>query len=181
MEQSPNLDTIGAGIVRVATDVTLKDMLLAFDEVLEDTGIYVYRNWFDGELCHGPTVTRYWFTSSWLWPHKLMPDPDVGLRLTKLGCKVYMYEDTLEQPIKVRGPGSIDSLTKRAKLITHKVWCVKIDMPRRLIDGKLEDIIDLADTIDIDSGVAEKEFEDAVETQADTAPEEDFDIGEEEL
>jgi len=159
MEQSPNLDTIGAGLTRVATDVTTMDMLQAFDEVLEESGMYAYKNWFDGELCVGPEISRFWFTTTWMWPHKMMPDPDAGLRLIKKGAKVYMYEDVLEEPTRVMGPNSIDSLTKKAKLINHAVWCVKIEMPRELVDGKLEDIIDLEDTIEIDSSVAEEAFD----------------------
>ena len=186
MQPSPNLDTMGTSLVRVATDVTLKDMLLAFDEVLEESGVYAYRNWFDGELCQGPDVSRYWFTSTWMWPKKLMPDPDAGLRLTKKGAKVYFYEDKLEQPIKVNGPQSlVDTMTKRAKLITHDVWCVKIEMPRRLIDDKLEDLMDLEDTIEVDSSVAEEAFEESMQQQEQAAPEEEiglddeFDIDEE--
>ena len=122
MQQSPNLDTIGSSLVKISTDVTLKDMLLAFDEVLEESGVYAYRNWFDGELAIGPEVSRYWFESTWMWPHKLMPDPDAALRLTKKGAQVYFYKDKLDQPLNVKGPQSIDSATKRAKIITHDVW-----------------------------------------------------------
>jgi len=179
MQPSPNLDTIGSALAKVTADVTLKDMLMAFDEVLEESGIYAYRNWFEGELCIGPEVSRYWFTSTWMWPHKMMPDPDAGLRLTNKGCEVYVYKDKLEQPIRVKGPQSINPMTKHAKLITHDVWCVKINMPRRLIDDKLEDILDLEDTIDIDSSKAEAAFEENVAAQQETAPEEETGIDDE--
>jgi hypothetical protein len=185
MKNSPNLDLIGQNLVRIAHDVTLKDMLMAFDEVLEETGIYAYQNWIDGELCEGPEVSRYWFTTTWMWPKRLMPNPDAGLRLTDKGAKVYFYEDKYVESIKVKSPRDIDAQTHRAKEIAHDVWCVKIEMPRRLIDGKLEDIIDLEDTIEIDVSHIDSAYEqqepEVVEQEQVEEPDfdDDFDLEEE--
>lgn len=180
MEFSPNIDTIGQNLVRIAHDVTLKDMLLAFDEVLEESGIYAYQNWIDGELCEGPEVSRYWFTTTWMWPERLMPNPDAGLRLTEKGAKVYFYKDKYQESIKVKGPRDIDSKTHKAKMLEHDIWCVKIELPRRLIDDKLEEIIDLEDTIEIDVSHIDQAYEaQEPQVQEPEAPEDDFNIEDE--
>jgi hypothetical protein len=58
-------------------------------------------------------------------------------------------------------------------------------MPRRLIDGNLEDIIDLEDTIEIDSTVAEEAFDKndmpQQEQEQVEEPVDEFDFEDEEL
>ena len=39
---------------------TLLDILLEFEHMLEEQGMYAYKNWKMGEVTHGPKLTRYW-------------------------------------------------------------------------------------------------------------------------
>jgi hypothetical protein len=183
MQLSPNLDKINKSISRIATDVTAKDMLLQFDRVLEESGIYAYANWFEGELIEGPDISRYWFTTTWMWPEACMPDPDAGLRLTKKGCRVYFYKDTFVTPAKIKGPESFeDTIHRKAREDKHSVWCVKIEMPRRLIDDDIMDIIDLEDVISVDTSISDNAYDTESVNQENTEELDDFDsINDEEL
>ena len=48
-------------INRINGNKTLLDMLLEFEKVLDDTGIYAYKNWMSGEVVEGPILERHWF------------------------------------------------------------------------------------------------------------------------
>jgi len=160
MEYSPNISHINKNLTKIATDVTALDMLLTFDKVLEDAGIYAYANWLDGELVDGPHVSRYWFETTWMWPEKLMPDPDAGLRLTEKGCKVYFYKDVFKEPKNITDESSYaDRNSKKVKLAEHPVWCVKIKMPRQLIDDQVGDIVDLEKIVTVKNDRVDKSFE----------------------
>ena len=63
------------------------DILLEFEEVLDNLNLYAYKNWDYGEVIAGPEVSKYWITVTLMYPRKLMPDPDGALRLTKNNCR----------------------------------------------------------------------------------------------
>ena len=73
---------------RINGNETLLDMLLEFEKVLDDVGVYAYKNWMLGEVVEGPLLERYWFNVTLMYPRKEMPDPDAMRRLDKYGCKV---------------------------------------------------------------------------------------------
>ena len=56
------------------------DILLEFEEVLDNLNLYAYKNWEHGEVIAGPEVSKYWITVTLMWPRKLMPDPDVSFK-----------------------------------------------------------------------------------------------------
>ena len=81
------------------------NVLIEFEEVLDNLHIYSYKNWEYGEVIAGPDVSRYWITVTLMYPKNLMPDPDAALRLIKHGAKVYYKKDELIEPVKITSPG----------------------------------------------------------------------------
>jgi len=115
------------------------NVLLEFEEVLDNLHIYSYKNWEYGEVLAGPDVSRYWITVSLIYPYKKMPDPDGALRLIKHGARVFFYKDTLTEPVKITKPedlGPEDPKTgkRKPKKKKTKVWVVVIEMPREFVD-----------------------------------------------
>lgn len=114
------------------------NVLLEFEEVLDNLHIYSYKNWESGEILAGPEVSRYWITVSLIYPYKMMPDPDGALRLIKHGARVFFYQDELVEPVKLTKPedlGPTDSKTgkRKPKKKKSKVWVVTIEMPRDFV------------------------------------------------
>ncbi len=115
------------------------NVLLEFEEVLDNLHIYAYKNWEFGEVIAGPEVTRYWISITLMYPEKLMPDPDAALRLIKHGAKVYYKKDVLREPVKIVDPsdmGQIDavSMKRKAQIKDTPIWLIQIDMPRNFVD-----------------------------------------------
>lgn len=128
----------------LSKNITLLDILLQAEELLENNGIYGYLNWEDGEVLSGPILQRHWVTFALMYPLDNMPDPDGALRLKKLGCKIYYEKNKFSKPIRVRGPEDYDDpKTKKAKKETQDIWVVTIKIPRHLINAALEDYVDV--------------------------------------
>jgi hypothetical protein len=114
------------------------DVLLEFEEVLDNLHIYAYKNWEYGEVIAGPDVSRYWITVSLMYPYNLMPDPDASLRLVKHGARVFFKKDVLLEPIKITkpedfGPNDPKTGKRKPKMKKTKIWIVTIEMPRDFV------------------------------------------------
>lgn len=149
------VNDIMALLKRVGGESTSLDMLMEFEKTLDNANLYAYRNWMSGELVEGPEIDRYWFTTMWMFPHKLMPDPAGSLRLLKYGCKVSYAQDTLLEPKKVRSgddlKGGASNERKQAKILHKPVWIVKIEMPRKFVDDAHDALLQFEDDeIDMD-------------------------------
>ena len=115
------------------------NVLLEFEEVLDNLHIYAYKNWEFGEVIAGPEVSRYWISVTLMYPEKLMPDPDAALRLIKHGAKVYYRKDVLKEPVKIVDPDDLGpleprSMQRKAKVKDTPIWLIQIDMPRDFVD-----------------------------------------------
>lgn len=134
-----NLDKIKKTLVNISKGEGMLDMLIEFERTLDNAELFSYRNWILGEIVDGPHISRYWFKVTLMYPEKMMPDPDAGLRLIKIGAKVSFRKGTFHKPVKVRGPADwADPESKRAKMAEHKVWLVDIDMPLKYINRGIE-------------------------------------------
>lgn len=177
-------DTL-ALIRRLSGKITAMDMLLEFEKTLDNVSLYAYKNWINGELVEGPEVDRYWFKTTWMYPLKMMPDPEGALRLIKYGCKVYYAKDVFVQPDRVLDPtdaASDDSRQpKKAKMIRTPVWLVVIEMPRRFIDDAYDGILEFEDEeVDIEDINAAWDEEIGGQSEQDEENGEDEDEGEDE-
>lgn len=120
------------------------NILKDFERVIDELGLYVYKNWEEGELVEGPIVDRHWIKCTFMWPEKNMPDPMAGKRLIDYDCKVAYEKSSIVKPREIKKPDDIRPGTKKGKLDRHPVWLVHIQMPKKLIvdiyGGSVEDI-----------------------------------------
>jgi len=123
-------------------------VLKDFERVIDELGIYVYKNWEDGELAKGPEIERHWVTCTFMWPREKMPDPMGGKRLLDYDCKVRYKKSSLVKPRKIRKPDDIRPGTKKGKLDREPIWLVEVQMPKKLIadiyTGYMEDFVEPA-------------------------------------
>lgn len=147
-----DLESIKKTLVSISKGNNILDMLTEFERTLDNAEVFAYKNWILGEIVEGPDISRYWFRVVLMYPYSKMPDPDAGLRLTKLGAKVNFKKGIFKKPVKVHGPEDwADPETKRAKMAEHEIWLVTIELPMKYINRGLEDndeVIrkDIADT-----------------------------------
>lgn len=165
-----DLDSIKQTLVNISRGDSILDTLLEFERTLDNAEIFAYKNWILGELVEGPNIGRYWYKTVWMWPYEMMPDPNAGLRLTKLGAMVSFKKGVFKRPTKVRGPQDwIDPESKRAKMVETEVWLVTIELPMKYIKRGIENTDD----------IIERDIEDTNEELASAYGEEDTgtDIG----
>jgi hypothetical protein len=134
-----DLESIKKTLVGISRGDTIIDTLLEFERTLDNLEVFAYKNWILGELVEGPEIGRYFYTTTWMYPYKHMPDPNGGLRLTKIGAKVSYEKSMFKRPVKVKGPEDwVDPQTKRAKMIESKVWLVTIELPIKYTNHGLD-------------------------------------------
>lgn len=125
--------------------------LLDYERVLDEADLYAFKNWDLGELVDGPDIKKYSVTCVFMYPLKLMPDPRGGKRLIGIGCSVHFKKTEIEIPIQIKDPNDFQAGTHYPKMIKRKIWLVRIEMPKQLMNEIREGSIDLADqTIDLD-------------------------------
>lgn len=147
-----HVDDVRKTLVRLSNDVTSLDMLLEFERTLDNVHLYVYENWDKGEIVEGPSITKYWFTCTLMYPHSLKPDMDGIKRLEKYGCKVAVKEDIFNSPVSIRSNDDYrDQQSKKAKIKKHKVWLITINMPRKFIDEQIEDFVIGMNNVGVDT------------------------------
>lgn len=126
-------------------------ILKDFERVIDELGLYVYKNWSEGELVEGPIISRYWVTCKFMWPLNDMPDPMGGKRLLDYDCKVSYTKADILKPRQIKKPDDVRPGTKKGKLDKVPVWIVEIRMPIKLIADIYGGTIDI-DTMETDEG-----------------------------
>lgn len=133
----------------------LLDICLEIDKFFDMIDLYVYPNWFSGEIVNGPVVSKYWVDLTLRYPYKKMPHPLGGRVLYDLGVKIKYKEHNQKVPVDIKTPDDFRDGSKKPKITTEKVWLVDLRVPRRFIDevdyNELEDLDDLVDVDDIHS------------------------------
>lgn len=176
-----DLDSIKNTLVKISQGNTILDTLLEFERTLDNAEIFAYKNWILGELVEGPDIGRYFYKTVWMYPYATMPDPNAGLRLTKLGAKVNFKKGVFKKPIKVQGPEDwVDPETKQAKMVEYEIWLVTIELPIKYINRGLEQN---AEIIQKDIDDTNSEVADAFDEQEPMPeePEMGMDMGGEEM
>ena len=117
------------------------NILIEFEEVLDNLNIYSYKNWEFGEVIAGPEVTKYWVTVTLMYPYKMMPDPEGAERILASGGKVYYAKDTLVTAAKLVDPEDRSDIPDprrpgmpAAKKVERPVWLVTLEIPRQYMD-----------------------------------------------
>lgn len=125
--------------------------LLDFERVLDEADVYAFKNWDLGELVQGPITKRYTVQCTFMWPYKLMPNPNAIKRLLVIGCDVQYAKSEIEVPIEIENYDDYVPGTRYPKSKKRKVWFVSITVPKYLMDEIKEGSIDLAEqTIDLE-------------------------------
>lgn len=175
VKMATNLDSIKQTLVNISKGDTILDTLLEFERTIDNAELFAYKNWILGELVEGPTIERYWYKTVWMYPYDLMPDPNGGLRLTKIGAKVSFKKGVFKRPTKVRGPQDwVNPESKRAKMIESEVWLVTIELPMKYINRGMEQTDDIIQK-DIDQTNAElaDAFDEEMPMEDQAPPEQD--------
>jgi hypothetical protein len=147
----------------------LLDVLLQMEDVLDSLDIYVYRNWFEGDVVSGPDIRRHWLSMTLLYPISKKPDERASLRLIKHGIRVDFSSVTREKSDSDEELASesadADPASKSDEDPEGTHWMVRLDFPRRLVAqmtgaSELEmydDLVDADDAEDAqDSGVTDE-------------------------
>lgn len=126
-------------------------VLLDFERCLEEADIYAYENWELGELVQGPSLNNpYTVSCIFMWPQHLMPNPKACLRLLPLGCNITWKKTKIKIPVQPENYDDFIPGTMMPRMMPYKVWLVRIEMPRELMNEIREGSIDLAgQTIDL--------------------------------
>jgi hypothetical protein len=172
-----DLDNIKKTLVNISKGNGILDMLLEFERTLDNLEVFAYKNWILGELCSGPDIKKYFFKVVFMYPYSMMPDPNGGLRLTKIGAKVNFKKGIFKRPRKVKGPEDwVDPQNKRAKMVDTQVWLVTIEMPIKYINHALQDIDDVIekDIQNTNAELADAYEEDIPIDDSQALPDEDF-------
>jgi hypothetical protein len=178
------LEDVRNTLASITQNEYLIDMLYEYERTLDEVGIKAYKNWYAGELLDGPKLTKYWITCKFMYPEKLMPDPDGALRLTKIGCEVNFSKDILNKPVKITSPRDWqNNVTKAAKIQEKPVWVVTIAMPIKYITDNFDQINTFLDTDEnlYDNEDIADQYEEDTELSDDDIVDSDFDDGEEDL
>lgn len=126
----------------------LLDILLQMEDVLDSLDLYVFKNWFSGQVVEGPNVHRYWLTMVLRYPMNKMPDPKGAKRLLRQNIlveyqRVNVSDKTSEEEAKAAEQGGED----KAK---PNHWQITISIPRRLVSDMNAAELDFYDE-DIDA------------------------------
>ena len=150
-------------IKRITSSKILLDVLIAFEDFLDNNDVYAFKNWIKGEIIAGPFIERYWVSVTLRYPHECMPDPEAAKRLLKQGVKVifrkhqeeYYHKDLqMTDSANVTGLGFTQQTTMQT---TPKpegmipLWLVEITIPRRFVEDIIEqDLEDYEGNIDLE-------------------------------
>lgn len=139
-----DFELIKNNVKYLSMDIVALDVLLQFEKILDESGVYVYKNWEEGEVIEGPLIERHWVEVKLMYPKELMPEPVGALRLVNIGSRVFFSKATFLSPVRIKtswqyGEG-LKNATKNKK---QPVWIVTIRIPRRLITQEIKDYLNL--------------------------------------
>ena len=64
------------------------ETMMDIERVIHSLDICFKKNWKKGELVEGPNPKKHWVEAKFMWPNKLMPDPDGAKRLLGYNAEV---------------------------------------------------------------------------------------------
>lgn len=146
---------------RLSDSESLTDVMIQMEDFLDSLDMYVFKNWFEGEIVKGPEIRRYWVSMVLKYAYEEMPDPAGAERLIRHGAKVMYRKAKEEAPVEVETPEDLQPNNK-PNMELNDIWLVEIQIPRRFIeelddsdlemhvDDELVDVEDVSDARDED-------------------------------
>ena len=169
---------------RLSDSDSLTDVLIQMEDFMDSLDLYVFKNWFEGEIVDGPEIRRYWVSMTLKYAYKQMPDPAGAERLIRHGVKVSYRKAKEEAPVEVKSEDDLEPNNK-PKMTKQDVWLVEVQIPRRFIeeldDSDLEmhvddSVVDVEDVSDArDENIDDEDAFTGDDQDADEAPEESDD------
>ena len=138
------------------------ETMMDIERVLDSLDLYAFKNWKKGELVEGPIRKKHWVEATFMWPKKVMPDPDGAKRLLGYNAKVTYEQDVLKTPVKVESYDDFEQGTKMPKLREDPVWLVKVKLPIELIKEMRNGYMDIEGK-DIDLSEIDKAYEEGLD------------------
>jgi hypothetical protein len=160
-------------LTKIQDSPHLLDILLQMEDVLDSLDVYVFKNWYLGEIAEGPVVRRYWLDFTLKYQYDKMPDPRAALRLLKHGIRVDFWKAKLkdgdfvdaedDRVAEEKGTQEVGAAPVEEKdPAKDTVWLVRISIPRRLAAQMSAEEMDFYDDeVDVD------DVEDAKDTGID--------------
>jgi hypothetical protein len=144
-------------------------MLCDFERVLDSVDIYAFPNWSKGELVEGPKITKYFVRCKFMWPAKMMPDPNGGKRLLPYGVMISYEKKNIKIPVEIKSSDDYRPNSKKGKLVDTPVWIVEIMMPKHLMKDIKQGSKEIAGE-EIDLNDLAQAYEEDLEQKAMIAP-----------
>jgi len=132
-------------IKRLTAKQDLMDVMLDIEDYFDSNNLYVFDNWFKGELVDGPRVRKYWIEVTFKYPYTQMPDPEGGLRLTQHGTKIKYERSHQLVPQPINSPSDYEPGTKKPRMKREKVWLVHMRIPKRFVETLDPEMLDIYD------------------------------------
>lgn len=132
-------------IKKLTAKQDLMDVMLDIEDYLDNNNLYVFDNWFKGQLVNGPVVKKYWIEVTFKYDWKHMPDPEGGLRLTQHGTKISFEKSHQLVPVQINSPDDYEPATKKPRMRKEKVWLVHMKIPRRFVETLDPELLDIYD------------------------------------
>ena len=132
-------------IKKLTAKQDLMDVMLDIEDYLDNNNLYVFDNWFKGQLVNGPVVKKYWIEVTFKYDWKQMPDPEGGLRLTQHGTKISFEKSHQLVPVPINSPDDYEPGTKKPRMRKEKVWLVHMKIPRRFVETLDPELLDIYD------------------------------------
>lgn len=131
---------------RLHKHTNLTDILIQIEDFFDGLDLYVFKNWFNGEIFKGPEIRRYWVDLTLLYPYEEMPDPQGAVRLQKHGADVYFEKELRETTLDIDSSSDYRENRKgKPKVVEEPVWLVHISIPRKFIEELDDDDLELYD------------------------------------
>lgn len=121
----------------------MQGTLIQFEDFLDSSHLYAFRNWIDGAVWDGPNVKRYWISVTLKYPYDKMPEPKGGMRLVNMGAYITYTLSSEKVPATVDGPDDLDPITRKPKEEEVDIWLIEICVPRRFVQDAIEDEMDV--------------------------------------
>jgi len=145
-------------VSKLTSQEDLLDIMIDVESYLDDSNLYVFKNWIKGVLVRGPIVRKYWVDVAFKYDFEDMPDPDGGMRLTPHGTRIKYQKAQEEVPVEVKSPSDYQPGTKKPKMKKKPIWIVYMSIPRRFVESVNQDMLDQYDMEADDSENAEDQL-----------------------
>lgn len=132
----------------------LTNILVEIEDMLDSMDLYVFDNWFDGEIYYGPEVRRYWVDVTLMYPYEKMPDPDGAVRLRRNNIEVTYSKKKIKKTIQTDFKnGNQIQPDHKPKTVEEEIWLIKLSIPRKFVSELDDDDLQIYsdDSVDKDS------------------------------